>query len=74
MAVELAGLLRLLLRVLLFLPRRLSAAIKLTWNVHAARERAEEHLGEASSGEIDVTRAQIALARAVNRLRVSGQI
>lgn len=40
----------------------------------SARERAEGRLGETSSGEIDATRAQIALARAVNRLKVSGQI
>ena len=40
----------------------------------SARERAEGRLGYTSSGEVDVTRAQIALARAVNRLKVSGHI
>ena len=40
----------------------------------SARERAEQRLGDISSGEVDATRAQIALARAVNRLKVSGQI
>ena len=40
----------------------------------SARERAEGRLGNTSSGEVDAARAQVALARAVNRLKVSGQI
>ena len=40
----------------------------------SARERAEGRLGNTSAGEVDAARAQVALARAVNRLKVSGQI
>jgi len=40
----------------------------------SARERAEGRLGDTSSGEVDAARARAALARAVNRLKVSGQI
>ena len=40
----------------------------------SARERAEGRLCNTSSGEVDAARAQVALARAVNRLKVSGQI
>ncbi len=39
----------------------------------SARERAEGRLGD-TSGEVDAARARAALARAVNRLKVSGQI
>jgi F-type H+-transporting ATPase subunit epsilon len=37
----------------------------------AAKKRAEERLSQTADGNIDVRRAQLALARALNRIKVS---